>query len=97
MWYFENDGTPDVYLASADWMGRNLFRRIEVAFPVLDAELRARVIAESLTPYLSDNCDAWELHEDGSYHRLKPKGRSHGVSAQQVLLERLAEHSPSRP
>jgi polyphosphate kinase len=96
VWYFENDGTPDVYLASADWMGRNLFRRIEVAFPVLDAELRARVIAESLTPYLTDNCDAWELHEDGSYQRLKPKGRSHGVSAQQVLLERLAEQSPPR-
>ena len=96
VWYFENDGAPDVYLASADWMGRNLFRRIEVAFPVLDAELRARVIAESLTPYLADNCDAWELHEDGSYHRLKPKGRSHGVSAQQVLLERLAEQSPPR-
>ena len=97
VWYFENDGAPDVYLASADWMGRNLFRRIEVAFPVLDAELRARVIAESLTPYLSDNNDAWELHEDGSYHRLKPKGRSHGVSAQQVLLDRLADHSPPRP
>jgi polyphosphate kinase len=96
VWYFENDGTPDVYLSSADWMGRNLFRRIEVAFPVLDAELRARVIAESLTPYLTDNCDAWELHEDGSYQRLKPKGRSHGVSAQQVLLERLAEQSPPR-
>ena len=97
VWYFENDGAPDVYLASADWMGRNLFRRIEVAFPVLDAELRARVIAESLTPYLSDNNDAWELHEDGSSHRLKPKGRSHGVSAQQVLLDRLADHSPPRP
>jgi len=97
VWYFENDGAQDVYLASADWMGRNLFRRIEVAFPVLDAELRARVVAESLTPYLSDNCDAWELHADGSYQRLKPKGRGHVVSAQQVVLNRLANHSPPRP
>src|SRR5207249_4349229 len=54
VWYFENDGNEDVYLSSADWMGRNLFRRIEIAFPVLDQELKARVIAEGLKPYIAD-------------------------------------------
>ena len=57
-------------------MGRNLFRRIEVAFPVLDPELKARVIAEGLEPYLADNRDAWELAADGSYQRVKPARRA---------------------
>ena len=92
VWYFENNGNQDVYLASADWMGRNLFRRVEVAFPVLDRALKARVIDEGLKPYLSDNWDAWELAVDGSYQRQKPKGRGHAVSAQQGLLDRLTDH-----
>ena len=91
VWYFDNDGNDDVYLASADWMGRNLFRRIEVAFPILDRELKARVVDEGLKPYLADNHDAWELASDGSYHRLAPKGRAHALAAQQELLHRLAD------
>ncbi len=59
VWSFENDGHPEVWLASADWMGRNLFRRIEVAFPVIDAELRQRVVDEGLKAYLADHHDAW--------------------------------------
>ena len=91
IWYFQNDGKEDLYLSSADWMGRNLFRRIEVAFPVLDPDLKARVIAEGLRPYLADTCDAWELGEDGGYQRVKPRGRAQPASAQQELLDRLAE------
>ncbi len=91
IWFFHNDGKEDVYLASADWMGRNLFRRIEVAFPMLDPELKQRVIAEGLKPYLVDSHDAWDLDEDACYTRVKPKGRAQAVSAQQELLERLAE------
>jgi len=90
IWYFENDGKQDVYLASADWMGRNLFRRIEVAFPVLDPDLKARVIAEGLKPYLADTCDAWELGADGVYQRAKAKGRAQPMSAQQELVAALA-------
>ena len=93
IWVFHNDGAEDVYLASADWMGRNLFRRIEVAFPVLDPELKARVIAEGLDPYLADSRDAWELAADGSYARPKAKARGQHVSAQAELLERLAERA----
>jgi polyphosphate kinase len=91
IWLFDNDGAEDVYLASADWMGRNLFRRIEVAFPVLDPQLKARVIDEGLKPYIADGLDAWELAADGSYSRTKAKGRGPLTSAQLELLERMAD------
>ena len=91
IWYFGNDGNEDVWLSSADWMGRNLFRRIEVAFPVLDPALKARVVAEGLKPYLADNRDAWELAGDGTYARPKIRRRSRQRAAQQELLDRLAE------
>ena len=90
IWYFENDGKEDVYLASADWMGRNLFRRIEIAFPVLDPALKGRAINEGLKPYLADTCDAWELGADGVYLRCKPRGRAAPLSAQQQLIVELA-------
>ena len=61
IYYFRNGGAPKVYLSSADWMGRNLFRRIEIAWPVLDPKLRKRVVDEGLTPYLEDTQDAWIL------------------------------------
>ena len=91
IWYFRNAGREDVYLSSADWMGRNLFRRIEVAFPVLDRELKARVIAEGLAPCFEDNCDAWDLGPDGNYRRARPARRARACSAQELLLDRLAE------
>jgi polyphosphate kinase len=97
VWCFENNGAQDVYLASADWMGRNLFRRIEIAFPVLDPELKARVMEEGLMIYLADTADAWELDGQGVYLKVKPKGRAHAVSAQEKLLERLAGQRRSSP
>ena len=93
VWQFHNDGADDVYLSSADWMGRNLFRRIEVTFPVLDPELKARVVDEGLKPYLADSRDAWELGPDGSYARAKPRARTQPSSAQQELLERMADRT----
>jgi polyphosphate kinase len=91
IWYFANGGSDDVYLSSADWMGRNLFRRIEVAFPVLDKELKARVIAEGLAVCFEDNCSAWDLGADGAYLRAKPARRARASAAQELLLDRLAE------
>jgi polyphosphate kinase len=91
IWFFRNDGADDVYLASADWMGRNLFRRIEVAWPVLDRKLKQRVIDEGLRLYLDDTADAWTLMADGSYR--KPAVAARGVaavSAQRHLLLTLA-------
>jgi len=91
VWQFHNDGANEVYLSSADWMGRNLFRRIEVAFPVLDPELKTRVVAEGLTPYLDAAGEVWELAADGSYARSKPKGRAQPSSPQEELLRRMAD------
>ena len=86
---FRNNGNDDLYLASADWMNRNLFRRVEVAFPVLDPELKQRVMDEGLKPYLKDNLSAWELDAEGRYHRRKPSSRHLPFSAQQHLMETL--------
>jgi polyphosphate kinase len=84
---FENGGDPLVYLSSADWMGRNLFRRIEVAWPVLDPKLAKRVRVEGLEPYLQDTREAWPLAADGR-HRA-PRRHGSGLSAQQRLLDEL--------
>jgi len=84
IWYFENEGKPQVWLSSADWMGRNLFRRIEVAFPILDAAIAKRVIDEGLLACLADNADAWLLRADGTWH--KPRHRNGPVHASQAEL-----------
>lgn len=71
VFYFRNNLKHDVYLASADWMDRNFFRRIEVCFPVLDKKLKKRVIDEGLKIYLHDNCQAWDMDSEGQYRRKK--------------------------
>jgi polyphosphate kinase len=75
-----------LYLSSADWMGRNMFRRIEVAWAVRDPVLRQRVIDECLVPYLHDGCDAWLQAADGSYRRVGDEG----PSAQAALMLRYS-------
>jgi len=92
VFHFQNDGAEDVYLASADWMGRNFFRRIELCFPVLDPALKRRVIREGLQPYLDDNCQAWEMTAEGVYEQQKPR-RGRRRSAQEELLFTLATPS----
>lgn len=71
IYYFYADGREDVYLSSADWMDRNLFRRIEVAFPIRDRRLKRRVIAEGLSVFLGDNQSSWLMQTDGQYHRRR--------------------------
>jgi polyphosphate kinase len=87
VFYFENDGDPEVYCASADWMERNFFRRIEVAFPVQRRHHR-RQLFEDLELYLTDNSQAWVLQPDGNYVREQPGARE-TVAAQTMLLQRL--------
>jgi polyphosphate kinase len=77
------DDEEELLLSSADWMGRNMFRRIELAWPLRDAALRQRVIDECLVPYLHDTADAWELRSDGTYRRVHGGGK---ISAQQALM-----------
>ncbi len=86
---FHDDGRGQVYLSSADWMDRNFFRRVEVAFPVLDPELRQRVIDEGLQVHLEDQGSSWWMQADGSY-RL-PQARGTRREAQRVLMARLGD------
>ena len=87
VYHFENGGDPETYCASADWMERNFFRRIEVCFPIQRDSHRARVLAD-LELYLADNSEAWDLQADGSYRRCMP-GDAAPVVAQVALLEAL--------
>ena len=72
-----------LYLSSADWMSRNMLRRVEVAWPILNEALRQRVIDECVTPYLLDEQDAWLLQASGEYTRAAEQG----LSAQQALMQ----------
>ncbi len=82
--YFENGGEPELFCASADWMERNFFRRVEVAFPISAPELKERILRD-LDACLQDNCQAWMLKPDGSYERLSP-GKAKPFNAQSELL-----------
>ncbi|MBU1214236.1 MAG: polyphosphate kinase 1 [Gammaproteobacteria bacterium] len=90
IFYFRNGGKEDIYLASADWMDRNFFRRIEACFPILDKKLKKRVLDEGLNIYLKDNHQAWEMDCNGFWHRKKPN-RSKSVNAQVELAALLGQ------
>lgn len=76
IFYFENAGLEEeIYIGSADWMQRNLDRRVEVLLPILDAEIRKYLKDEVLAAYLKDNVNARELRPDGTYRKIPvPKG-----------------------
>ncbi|SDD09326.1 polyphosphate kinase 1 [Aquimonas voraii] len=89
IYWFANAGEPELFASSADWMERNLLRRIETCFPILDPSLAERVRTEELENYLRDNTQAWELNSDGSYARIEPGADEMPHSAQQFLLALL--------
>jgi len=97
VFYFRSGADESLYLSSADWMNRNMLRRVEVAWPVEDAAIRQRVIDECLVAYMNDNVDAWQMDAQGTYTRVqavKPKRTSSraaqapasAVSAQAALM-----------
>ena len=103
IYYFENGGEPLLYLSSADWMPRNLFRRVEVAFPVEDPGLRKKLIEQVLPAFLNDRVKARELQADGTYVRLKTKEGETASQAQlffrqnsRIQAKHLAESKKSR-
>lgn len=89
VWWFGNHGTPELYCSSADWLERNLLRRVETAFPLLDPGVAARVQREGLLNYLADNQNAWELGADGCYQRRLPAPGEPPFSAQLAMLAAL--------
>jgi polyphosphate kinase len=96
IFYFGNAGSPLVYIGSADWMDRNLSRRVEVVFPVEQPELKQRLIDEILATSLADNTKARELLPDGSYRRVEPAAGKPRVRSQQRFLEIAAENTARR-
>ena len=93
VFFFEADSVQDIYLSSADWMTRNMTRRVELAWPVLELSLRQRLIDECLLAYLHDTRNAWTLDADGKYRRVEKQGRK-PQSAQALLLQK---YSPAQP
>ncbi|MBX9816715.1 MAG: polyphosphate kinase 1 [Burkholderiaceae bacterium] len=92
VFYFRQDEVEDLYLSSADWMNRNMVRRVELAWPVTDPALRQRIVDECLVAYLHDGVDAWDLGADGRYQRVPhmPHVPAHG--AQAALMARYARN-----
>ena len=93
VFFFEADTVQDIYLSSADWMSRNMTRRVELAWPVLELSLRQRLIDECLLAYLHDTRNAWTLDADGKYRRVEKQGRK-PQSAQALLMQK---YSPAQP
>lgn len=85
IYVFENGGDREVYIGSADLMGRNLDRRVEIVVPVLDPLLAETIYGQILAVLFADNVKARELQSDGTYRRLRPQGEM-PVNAQQVFL-----------
>ena len=93
VYYFRSGEKEHLYLSSADWMNRNMMRRIEIAWPVLDKALRQKVIDECLVAYLYDNTDAWELQIDGHYQHKQPAREQVHLSAQVELMKKYQQRS----
>ena len=93
VFYFKVDEVENMWLSSADWMNRNMMRRVEIAWPIVDAENRARILLECCQMYLDDNKNAWLLNADGTYTLSMPalpqsKVKEYEFSAQQQLLKK---------
>ena len=93
VFYFRVGASDELYLSSADWMNRNMVRRIELAWPVSDPALRQRLIDECLLAYMHDGLDAWEMQADGSYHAVRGQTPHGGHSAQTALMALYRLHS----
>ena len=89
IFYFENDESPEVYMGSADWMPRNLDRRVEIMFPILDENLKEKAI-HILKVQLEDNMKAHILQPDGSYAKIDLRGKTH-LCAQERFCEEAIE------
>ncbi len=96
IYYFYAGGAEVLYLSSADWMDRNLLRRVEVAFPVKDAKLKQRVIQEGLLILLKDNASAWLMKPDGTYVKSKPRANQAPIIGQLELLKKFSRAENAR-
>jgi polyphosphate kinase len=91
VFYFLNDGDEEIYIGSADWMFRNLSRRVEVVCPITDPKLKTYLKDEVLSAYLRDNVNARELDPDGSYRRVRSQSEDDSFSSQTYFAGREIE------
>jgi polyphosphate kinase len=96
IFYFGNGGDPQVYIGSADWMDRNLSRRVEVVWPVEQTDLKQRLIREILATTMADNTKARELLPDGTYRRVVPGPDQPRVRSQERFLELAVQMAERR-
>ncbi|HET9929104.1 MAG TPA: polyphosphate kinase 1 [Polyangiaceae bacterium] len=93
IFHFKNGGNEEVYCSSADWMPRNFRRRVEVMFPVLDPDLKTRVVTEILQTMREDNCKSWVLRDNGKYERERPSEGATPRRSQQRFIEMARERA----
>lgn len=91
VYHFSNDRGPETWAASADWMERNLFQRVETCFPIRQSRDAERVFKESIELAFEDNLQAWELHADGRYRLHRPGPDEIQVSAQETLMQKALD------
>jgi len=93
VFYFQIGDEEYMWLSSADWMNRNMMRRVEIAWPIEDAKLRMRILQECCQAYLDDNFDAWLLQADGSYQLAADmtQNKTNLFSAQQYLMQKYSD------
>jgi polyphosphate kinase len=96
VFYFRSGNDEILYLSSADWMNRNMMRRVELAWPVTDPVQRQRIVDECLVAYLQDGVDAWDLLPDGTYARVQPANPSLAHGAQAALMARYNVRNDDR-
>ena len=87
VYYFHHNGEEKLYCASADWMGRNLFSRVESCFPIENKKIKKRIIQDGLLNYLQDNTRAWELRANDQWVLIQPKENEERFIAQQYLVD----------
>lgn len=92
---FENGGDPEFFLGSADWMQRNLDRRMETIMPVTDPTLKQE-LEQTLQVYHNDNCSAWDMQPDGRYIKRQPGKGEERRAVQEVFIEQIGNPSKKR-
>lgn len=95
VYYFYNDGDERLYCGSADWMDRNLFHRVEVAFPIEDKALFSQIYQDGLQNYLKDNTQAWTLNGDSTWQQIHPAAGEAAHVAQEYLLKAINGVEPA--
>ncbi|HSF70880.1 MAG TPA: polyphosphate kinase 1, partial [Methylotenera sp.] len=91
VFYFEINQSKKMWLSSADWMSRNMLRRIEIAWPITSPQMQTRIMQECVAPYLNDTKDAWLLTQEGEYTSSDQSLNQVKVSAQEALIHQYQD------